>query len=181
MQAVCQVEGCALSPRAYCRVQLYSNILPNSLKKTHKNAKFANGKPFIFTFRYREDSHCCTFPQNLLREGPIVKHSFTMVYGVNSLERHKNKRGPSAENRLSPGTELLFPFYFETNYVAEPEQKKNKLEKGGEGSTKNKETRVFFYIAEYQVCLDLHFVLHGLQCSCQGWNFSHLTICFFSC
>jgi len=85
-----------------------------------------------------------------------------MFYGVNSLQKHKNKRGPSAENRLSPGKELLFPFYFETNYVAEPEQKKNKLQKGGGGSTKNKETRVLFHIAEYQVCLYFPFVFHGL-------------------
>jgi len=93
-----------------------------------------------------------------------------MVYGFNSLQRHKNKRGPSAENRLSPGTELLFPFYFETNYVAETEQKKNKLQKGGGGSKKNKEARVLFCIAEYQACLYLPFVLHGLQSSCQASN-----------
>jgi len=93
-----------------------------------------------------------------------------MVCGVNSLQRHKNKRRHFAENRLSPGKELLFPFYFETNYVAEPEQKKDKLQKGGGGSTKNKETRVFFHIAQYQVCLYLPFVLHGLQCSCQSSN-----------
>jgi len=160
---------------------LYSNILPiegynctviycQNRYKTHKSAKFANGKPFIFTFRDREDSHCCTFLQKLFIERPLVKHSFTMVCGVNSLQRHKNKRRHFAENRLSPGKELLFPFYFETNYVAEPEQKKDKLQKGGGGSTKNKETRVFFHIAQYQVCLYLPFVLHGLQCSCQSSN-----------
>lgn len=116
--------------------------------KTHKNAKFTNGKPFIFTFQDREDSYCCTFPHKLFRERPFLKHSYRVVYDVNSLERHKNKHGPSAENRLSPGTELLFPFYFETNYVAEPEQKKNKLQKGGGGSTKNIETRVLFFILQ---------------------------------
>jgi hypothetical protein len=72
-----------------------------------------------------------------------------MVYGVNSCERHNNKRGPSVENRLSPGTELLFPFYIEKNYDAETEQKKKELQKCGERSTKKEETRVLFYIAEY--------------------------------
>jgi hypothetical protein len=105
-------------------------------------------RPFIFTFRERGDSHCCTLPQKVFRERPFVKHSFTMVYGGNSPQRHKNKRGPSVENRLSPGMELLSPFYFETNYVAEPEQEKNKLQKSGGGSTKNKETRVLLYNAE---------------------------------
>jgi len=136
---------------------LYSNILPiawynctviycENRYKTHKNAKFTNGEPFIFTFRERGDSHCCTLPQKLFRERPFVKHSFTVVYGVNCPQRHKNKRGPSVENRLSPGMELLFPFYFETNYVAEPEQKKNKLRKVEEEARRIKRHVCFFIL-----------------------------------
>jgi hypothetical protein len=91
-----------------------------------------------------------------------------MVYDLNSLQRHKNKRGPSAENRPSPGTELLSPFYFETNCVAELEQKKNKLQKGGGGSTRNKETRVLFLYC--RISSTSLFALRVVQCSFPASN-----------
>jgi hypothetical protein len=69
-----------------------------------------------------------------------------MVYGVNSLGRHNNKRGPSAENRLSPGTELLFPFYIEKNYDAEREQKKKELQKWRKKPQEGRDTCVFFIL-----------------------------------
>ena len=50
--------------------------------KTHKNAKFTNGKPFIFSFRDREDSHCCTFLQKPFRDWPplsIISQRFTAL------------------------------------------------------------------------------------------------------
>jgi hypothetical protein len=96
-----------------------------------------------------------------------------MVYGVNSLERHNNKRGPSAENRLSPGTELLFPFYIEKNYIAELEQKKKELQKRGGRNTKSEQTCVF-PTAAYQVALHLPYILYGFKSSCQASNLCRL-------
>jgi len=119
-------------------------------------------------------------PPEIFRERTFVKHSFTKVYGVNSLQRHKNKRRSSAENGVSPGTEILFPSYFETKYAAEPEQKKNELQKGGGGSTKNKETRVPFILQ------NIKYVFICPSC-CMDYNVPArrrtyvvlLTVCFF--